>query len=151
MEKNLLKKEVATSILNRIANLDVYNKPKWGEMNATEMLLHCNSCNKQILEEYDVQSKKTTFKQYLLKLLALYIAPNFTKGLKSESRHIAKGKISDTHFEAQKMEFIKIIKQFPLNTRPLTLIHPAFGNISTNEWGIAAYKHMDHHLRQFGV
>lgn len=83
--------------------------------------------------------------------MALYIAPNFTKGLKSESRHITKGKIKDTHFEEQKILFINIIRLFPLNTLQLTLTHPAFGNISTNEWGIAAYKHMDHHLRQFGV
>jgi len=73
------------------------------------------------------------------------------KGLKTESRHDTKGKISDVCFEEQKNEFIKLIKLFPLTTHPLTLTHPAFGNISTNQWGIAAYKHVDHHLRQFGI
>jgi Protein of unknown function (DUF1569) len=150
MKKNLSDKAASDTIIARVDNLTSNSKPLWGEMTASEMLRHCNLCNKQILEEKRAD-KKTSFKQYLLRILALYIAPNFTKGLKSEIRHITKGKISDSHFEEQKIEFINIIKLFPLNTRPLTLTHPAFGNISTNEWGIAAYKHMDHHLRQFGV
>jgi hypothetical protein len=29
--------------------------------------------------------------------------------------------------------------------------HPAFGRLSRRAWGVLAYRHMDHHLRQFGV
>ena len=29
--------------------------------------------------------------------------------------------------------------------------HPAFGNLSQTQWGQMQYKHLDHHLRQFGV
>lgn len=150
MKKNLLNPVAAASIIARVSKLEPASQSLWGEMNSTEMLLHCALCNKQILEEKRGESK-TSIKQFLLKVLALYIAPNFTKGLKSESRHITKGKISDNNFELQRNQFISIIKQFPNNKQPLTLTHPAFGNISTNEWGIAAYKHMDHHLRQFGA
>ncbi|WP_407534605.1 DinB family protein [Elizabethkingia miricola] len=119
-------------------------------MTVSEMLIHCNSCNRQILEE-SRGDKKTTIKQYLLRVLALYIAPNFKKNIKGELRHITKGKANVSGFEEQRNEFILLIGEFPANDHPLTLSHPAFGNISTNEWGIAAYKHMDHHLRQFGV
>jgi hypothetical protein len=150
MRKNLLDKLASDKIIARVEKLTPNSKQLWGEMNATEMLLHCNLCNKQILEE-SRGNKKTTFPQYLLRILALYIAPNFKKGLNSESRNITKGRIDSSMFEEHRNEFINIIARFPLNKRALTLTHPAFGNISTNEWGIAAYKHMDHHLRQFGV
>jgi hypothetical protein len=30
-------------------------------------------------------------------------------------------------------------------------IHPFFGQMTPNEWGILFYKHLDHHLKQFGV
>lgn len=30
-------------------------------------------------------------------------------------------------------------------------VHPAFGRMSTRQWGWLSYKHCDHHLRQFGV
>ena len=150
MNKNLLNKTASDSIIARAETLKVDNAPVWGEMNATEMLLHCNLCNKQILEE-GRGNKKTTLKQFLLRILALYIAPSFKKGIASEKRNDTKGLIDSSCFDAQKKEFIHIIKQFPYNNQPLTLTHPAFGNISTTKWGIAAYKHMDHHLRQFGV
>ena len=29
--------------------------------------------------------------------------------------------------------------------------HPAFGKLTAREWGVFGYRHMDHHLRQFGV
>ncbi|HFK5573086.1 DUF1569 domain-containing protein [Elizabethkingia anophelis] len=150
MIKNLLKEEASDSIITRVKNLSAAHQPQWGGMTASEMLLHCNSCNRQILEE-SRGNKKTTIKQYLLRVLALYIAPNFKKNIKGELRHIAKGKANISDFEEQRNEFILLIGEFPANDHPLTLSHPAFGNISTNEWGIAAYKHMDHHLRQFGV
>lgn len=150
MKKNLLDKSSADSISARAEKLSLTNKALWGEMNVTEMLYHCNLCNKEILEE-DRGNKKTTFKQYLLRILALYIAPTFKKGIKGEDKNVTKGKIQNAEFEKQKAEFIHVVNQFPVNKRQLTLTHPAFGNISTNQWGIAAYKHMDHHLRQFGA
>ncbi|AZA83430.1 hypothetical protein C1637_21105 [Chryseobacterium lactis] len=150
MKKNLLTTEASDSIITRVKNLSVNHQPQWGEMTASEMLLHCNSCNRQILQESG-ENKKTTLKQYLLRILALYIASDFKKNILGESRHDTKGKINSAEFEKQRTEFIHLITQFPANTHSLTLPHPAFGNISTHEWGIAAYKHMDHHLRQFGV
>lgn len=150
MKNNLLNPNAANYIIYRVNNLKINAKPQWGKMNATEMLMHCNLCNQQILEE-DRLDSKTSIKQFLLRILALYLAPNFTKNLKSEPRNDAKGKIDSAFFNQEKEEFIAIIKQFPKVTYELTFTHPAFGNISTNEWGIAAYKHMDHHLRQFGV
>lgn len=150
MKKNLLITVASDNIIARAEKLTLNNTPLWVKMNVTEMLLHCNLCNKQILEE-SRGGEKTSTKQYLLRILALYIAPNFKKGIASEKRNITKGIIDDSQFEKQKNEFISIISKFPHNIRPLTLTHPAFGNISTKEWGIAAYKHMDHHLRQFGV
>jgi hypothetical protein len=30
-------------------------------------------------------------------------------------------------------------------------VHPLFGPLTWREWGVATYKHADHHLRQFGA
>ena len=150
MKKNLLCKEAAEQLLIRVAKLQPTSKAQWGTMNATEMLLHCNRCNEQIFTE-GPSEKKTTLKQYLLRILALYIAPNFKKNIKGDKRNETKGTIDASHFEAQRTQFVELISRFPNHSGPLTLTHVAFGNISTNQWGIAALKHMDHHLRQFGV
>ena len=150
MKKNLLYNDAAKSIISRVKNLQATNKNVWGTMNATEMLLHVNLCNEEIFDN-STSAKRTTFKQYLLRIIALYIAPNFKKGIKGDIKKETLGKIDALEFDKQKARFIELVKRFPEHKGPLTLPHIAFGNISTNQWGIAAYKHMDHHLRQFGV
>jgi Protein of unknown function (DUF1569) len=150
MKNTLFDGATAESVIERVKNLSADNKPLWGEMTATEMLYHCNLCNKQIMEEKRGNGK-TSFKQYLLRILALYVVANFKKGIKSEGRNDTKGKIEDHKFEEQRQLFIQLIKHFPTIKYELTLTHPAFGNISKAEWGIAAFKHMDYHLRQFSV
>ena len=35
--------------------------------------------------------------------------------------------------------------------REAVLEHPKFGPLTQSEWGRLAWKHRDHHLRQFGV
>jgi hypothetical protein len=148
MKKNLLYQEAAERIIQRVQRLEPTSKAQWGSMNATEMLLHANLCNEEIFENIR-PGKRTTVKQYLLRILALYIAPNFKKGVKGDVKKETVGRIADRHFEEQKKKFIELIQRFPEHKGPITLPHIAFGNISKNEWGIAAYKHMDHHLRQF--
>jgi hypothetical protein len=150
MKKNLLYQQAADSIIERAKKLQPGNKAGWGKMNATEMLLHANLCNEEIFQPVASQ-RSTTLKQYLLRIIALYFAPHFKKGIKGDIQKETTGKIETSKFEEQKEKFITLIKKFPEYKQPITLFHIAFGNISTREWGIAAYKHMDHHLRQFGV
>ena len=150
MKKNLLYQTAADNIIARVQKLQPTSKAQWGTMNATEMLLHANLCNQEVFEDI-VPVKRTTVKQYLLRILALYIAPHFKKGVKGDVRKETAGKIDAAQFEEQKARFIELINRYPNHKAPLTLPHIAFGNISTKEWGIAAYKHMDHHLRQFSV
>jgi hypothetical protein len=149
-KKNLLDNAAVKNIIARVMQLQPYQKAIWGEMNATEMLLHCNLCNTQILSG-DMPYQPTGFKQLLLRILALYIAPDFKKNVASAPRNHTKGIIKQNEFENQRIQFIAIMHEFARRTTPIILTHPAFGNLNTNQWGIAAWKHMDHHLRQFGV
>lgn len=150
MKKNLLNQQATEKMISRVKALQATSKPQWGEMTVTEMLLHCNLANNQILDG-DIEYRKTTFKQRLIKILALYIVPNFPKNMKSEPKNITKGRIGPEEFENQRTLFIKTIQKFAMTTDPINLTHPAFGNLDAREWGIAAWKHTDHHLRQFGV
>jgi hypothetical protein len=150
MKRNLLNKAAAEKMIARVNVLQVDTKPQWGFMNATEMLLHCNLCNNQVLDG-TIPYRKSTLKQRFLRIIALYIAPNFPKNLKTEPDNDTKGKIGTDQFESQKRLFIKTMQLFAESKEPIALTHPAFGNLNTTQWGIAEWKHTDHHLRQFGV
>jgi len=150
MRKNLLDKTTAEEIVTRAKSLQRTDKGNWGTMEVTEMLHHCNLANKQILHG-DIEYKKSSLKQHLLRFLSLYIVPKFLKNIKGAERNDTKGKISADEFEQEKIKFISLIHQFATHKDPIELTHPAFGNLKTRQWGVAAWMHMDHHLRQFGA
>lgn len=53
-------------------------------------------------------------------------------------------------FETQKKNLLGLIDNFkPENI--IDKVHPFFGETSDKEWGEGQYKHLDHHLTQFGV
>ncbi|WP_170971030.1 hypothetical protein [Ilyomonas limi] len=60
MKKNLLNKAAAEQMIIRVNALQANAKPKWNIMNATEMLLHCNLCNNQVLDG-NIPYKQSTF------------------------------------------------------------------------------------------
>lgn len=150
MKKNLFNQRAVEKMIKRVSQLNSNSVPKWGEMTATEMLLHCNLCNNQILNS-DVEDCKPSFKKKLIKYLALYIVPSFPKNMKSAEKNITHGKIENEQFDKEKESFIETLKSFTGDVLISPMPHPAFGMLSKTEWGRAAWKHTDHHLRQFGL
>jgi len=56
-------------------------------------------------------------------------------------------------FEQEKQRFLKLIQVYNRIDRNQLegFVHPFYGKMSSKEWSIWIYKHVDHHLRQFGV
>ena len=150
MKKSLLEKECSERLVSRIQKLKPEMQPLWGSMNATEMLLHCNRINEQLLNGPPVK-KGTRIKQYIGRWLVLYLMPAFPKNAQTPRRNITKGQVDASAFEAQQQQFIELVQRFPSHANPIELPHPYFGDLNTTQWGLAGYKHVDHHLRQFGI
>ena len=150
MKKSLLDKDCSESLVSRIQNIRPDSQPLWGSMNATEMLLHCNRVNEQLLTAPSTK-KGTGIKQYIGRWLVLYLLPHFPKNARTPKRNETKGQVNVSAFDAQLQQFIEMIKRFPVHQKPIELPHPYFGDLNTQQWGLAGYKHIDHHLRQFGV
>lgn len=150
MKKNLLHQAVADAIVRRVQKLHADNTPLWGRMNATEMLLHCNRINEQLLTAPPLK-KGTKLRQYIGRWLFLYLSPSFPKNARTPRRNETKGQIDSAAFAEQQQKFTELIQRFPNHPSPIQLPHPYFGDLNTKQWGLAAYKHVDHHLKQFGV
>ncbi len=60
---------------------------------------------------------------------------------------------AECEFERERMQLMATIDRFAArgaagcSGHP----HPFFGRLKPREWAILMYKHVDHHLRQFGV
>jgi len=123
---------------------------QWGKMDAAQMLAHCKEAFKVPL------SDKKMPRMFIGLLLGwafkkkLYNESPWKKNLPTAPNFIIKG---SRDFEKEKQGLIDLINQFhnggPYNVGRFP--HPMFGSFTTEQWGQSMYKHVDHHLQQFGV
>ncbi|MBD0284812.1 MAG: DUF1569 domain-containing protein [Flavisolibacter sp.] len=149
MKKNIFDKHTADEIIARAQSLQPNSRRKWGTMEVTEMLHHCNRINKMNMEG-GPDGKSSSLKQQLLRILVLHITQRIPKNIKGANNHQDSVIIADA-FDSEKEKFCKTIKEFSERTTPIQVTHPVFGKLTTKEWGEFTWMHMDHHLRQFGV
>lgn len=146
---NIFDKEENLKLQQRIEKLTAESQPQWGKMNASQVVLHCQ-------KPLDVADGKLILKRSLIGLLFGKIAKNdflkkdeFKKNLPTAPQF----KISETpDFEKEKQTLLDLVKKFGM-IGPKVLVnkkHPFFGTMTEEEWGILQYKHLDHHLKQFG-
>lgn len=61
--------------------------------------------------------------------------------------------VADTReFIGEKMKLVECIRRFFTEGATVaSSMHPFFGQLSSQEWAVLAYKHLDHHLQQLGA
>lgn len=137
-------------LISRVNQLNVVAMPLWGKMNPTEMLRHCNTTNLAILK-WEGKIRKATFRQKWTKFFWMKLMSTFPKNVKGKKIFDMKGQVDPEKFEEERKIFIDMVRNFPGYQQPLSSPHPFFGPLNTSEWGKVIWKHLDHHLRQFGV
>ncbi|WP_047245974.1 DUF1569 domain-containing protein [Maribacter thermophilus] len=149
--KNLFDKVASEEIIERINLLTPETSPKWGKMNVSQMLAHCNVTYELV---YTNKYKKPKgFQKILIKLFAKNIVVG-PKPYKKNSRTSPIFIISDERdFERERDRLIAHIQK----TQQLGGEYfdgkesHAFGKLSEKEWNVLFSKHLDHHLQQFAV
>jgi hypothetical protein len=148
---NLFQKEVSDSIINRINQLTSTTNPKWGKMNVAQMLAHCNVTYEMMYE--DKHAKPGAFMKFILKILVKKAVVNDVQ-YKHGERTAPQFLITDEkEFEKEKSRLVAYIQK----TQQLGEKHfdgkesHSFGVLTITEWNNMLYKHLDHHLSQFGV
>lgn len=151
MIKNIFDKEISTEIIDRISKLQPDTKNLWGKMNGAQMLAHCNVTYEMVYE--DKHPKTKGFKKFILKLLVKPIVIG-EKTYKKNSPTAPAFIISDERvFESEKNRLIDFITKTQENGPDFFegKESNSFGNLTRKEWNNMFYKHLDHHLNQFGV
>lgn len=91
---------------------------------------------------------KRIFQVFPIKHLILHVAP-FPKGAPTAPELLVRGAGS---VESIRGELIALVERIGTGPREGNgPVHPLFGRLTFREWGVATFKHMDHHLRQFGA
>ena len=145
--KNLCEEGPRQEVLSRLDRLTPASQALWGKMNVAQMLAHLQMPMAVALGEHPLKSN------FLLRMIGsmmkhkLYDDKPYKRGLPTApSFRIT----NDRDFEAEKARVIDFIRRFrPENIK--NTIHPVFGKMSIDQWGKSNWKHLDHHLKQFGV
>lgn len=148
---NIFSPSVSDGIIKRINQLNANTQPVWGKMSVGQMLAHCCVTYEMCYE--DKHKKPNAFIRFILKMM---VKPKVV----GESEYGQNGKTApqfiiteSKEFEAEKARLIAFITK----TQQLGENHfegkesHSFGVLNKTEWNNMFYKHLDHHLRQFGV
>ncbi len=140
-----------SEIITRIENLNPNSKALWGKMNVSQMLEHCQVPYKQIFNENEPKAP-----WFMRTLVRLFFKTSMTNEVPYKPNLPTAPNFLVLHapeFSVTQNNLIKLI----VDTQNLGETyfhgkhHPSLGKLSSQEWSNLLYKHIDHHLRQFGV
>jgi len=148
--KNLFEREAVDEMIARIDSLQPATQRQWGKMDVAQMMAHCFGA-------LDMASGRLNLRRMLIgRVIGPFVKPIYTNGkpFSRSSPTDPKLVVSDQRDFLREHEQLKLkVRQFhdggeaQCTRHP----HPFFGDLTPQAWSRGMYKHLDHHLRQFGA
>ena len=149
--RNLYQAEASAEIRERLARLSASNERQWGKMDVAQAMAHCGNALEGALG--DVRPRRL-FIGRLFGGMAKRAELGSDQPLRRNSPTSPELKISDARqLEMEKLRLLALIDRFVAGGPSACTTHPHsfFGPMTPEEWATLMYKHIDHHLRQFGA
>ena len=144
-------KSTRAALIRRINTVDETSTARWGRMNVYQMLRHCT------LWEAWIQGRPPrAYKQaFIGRLFGRMALRGMTKDDKPLARNIPTSRefrVNETTGDvaAERRKWAALVEEYEHYSNP-DFIHDFFGRMTREQVGQLAYKHSDHHLRQFGA
>ena len=142
--------DLATSaeLRARVGQLQPSSRRVWGKMNPAQALKHITIAMRIALGETKAEPLPGVFAYWPLKQIVIYALP-WPRGVKTvaEADSPPHGEL-----EPEKATLLAVMDRFTKAGPDFAFApHPLFRRLSGKAWGVWAYRHLDHHLRQFGV
>lgn len=152
MRRSLFNENDLDEIKSRILSLNENSLRKWGKMTPAQMLRHCDriiqiSTGNVILPKINLLVKCigiiTKKEMWLLNNGIPPDMPTFKCVVIKEN----------CNFEKAREALFCTLEEFLLKAESNNLLtsHELFGKMTKKDWGFMQYKHLNHHLKQFGV
>jgi len=135
---------------SRLARLDSSARPRWGRMTAHQMVCHLNDSFGVGAGTRYASPATSLLQRTLVKWVALRTSLPWPHGVPTRPEiEQGNGGTPPSDWERDRSRLVRWIAEFA-DCQNFGM-HPIFGEMSRREWLVWGYKHVDHHLRQFGV
>jgi hypothetical protein len=147
--KSLFEPADRNALLARIDALEPEAARQWGKMGPAQMLCHCSRA-------LETSTGDRPMKQ---RLIGKILMPFFKSSILG-SRPFGRNSPTDPtfvvaderDFAAERTRLVGLIRKFAERGSDAAAkeTHTFFGSLTGQQWGELMYKHIDHHLTQFG-
>jgi hypothetical protein len=152
--KNLFDPVMVEETKKRILQVRPESQPQWGSLAVAETLAHCTAGFDMALGV--IQTKRASFPANLIGRLIKPLVFRDDKPMRRNSPtapELFLASATKVDFVSERSRLIAAVQGFA-DRGPAECTkypHPFFGPLNPQQWAILMYKHVDHHLRQFGA
>jgi hypothetical protein len=149
--RHLYQPETVKEIQRRILSLRPASPRQWGKMNVAQAIAHC------ALGMENAVGVTNPPRIFVGRILGPLVKPTALKASVPMQRNSPTAKslvVSDERdLATEQKRLCGLIDRFAAAGAAGCTKHPHafFGRMTPEEWAVLAYKHLDHHLRQFGA
>lgn len=149
--KNLFEAARVEEVKARVMRLTPHSERLWGKMNAPQAVAHCSA----VLEL--AAGKILPPRMLLGRLIGRVVKPKALGNDEPVPRNMPTMESlavrDERNLETERKRLCGLIDRFVAVGPEGCTAHPHsfFGRLTPQEWAVLMYKHLDHHLRQFGV
>ena len=149
--KNLFEAASVEEVKRRVAQLRPDSERLWGKMNAAQSVAHCSAGLEWALGD------KTPPRAFVGRIIGWIVKPLVLRNdepMRRNSPTIKDLLVRDERdLRTEQVRLLLLIDRFAVAGPAGCTEHPHsfFGRLAPEQWAILMYKHLDHHLRQFGV
>ncbi|WP_411768648.1 DUF1569 domain-containing protein [Winogradskyella sp. A3E31] len=146
--KSIFDDGVHEQVKTRIEKLEPHTNAQWGKMDVAQMLHHCQMPLNIVLQKNTYGLKPNWFAKTFFKK-SMYSDTLWKKNMPT----LKLFRITDEReFSKEKEALLSLTEELNAErNKSEWQAHPTFGKLTKDQWGKMQYKHLDHHLRQFGV
>jgi Protein of unknown function (DUF1569) len=138
---------VGDAIRARVRSLSPSSTARWGKMTGGQMLWHCNQVFSTSLGDIQVVPRRPPFPVSLLKLILFHMTwPHNAPTAPEYQARVPRD------FEAEHTRCLALMDRFTARKmEDADWGRAVFAQLTGREWSCLHARHLDHHLKQFGV
>jgi hypothetical protein len=141
--------QTRVALRQRIVALRPDSPRQWGRMTPHQMLCHLSDAFRLADGSLPIPRVDNFLTRSVLRYMVLHTSIPWPKGAKTAPEVDQEQRGTKTvNWDSDHAELVRLYDAFSPHVH---VAHPFFGPMSGDDWNIWAYRHIDHHLRQFSA